>query len=140
MTASNLICQYTLPDDVVLTAEFICGDNPPTQDDPDAIIRCDESVLDDFDCDDVDAVADRMLREAVEKTNGRFPYFDGAHDSIVEWLMNIEPTPLSKRTKQIKKAESRRTRFPRVSSRQGISHRVIVSAIQLPNLARSLRT
>jgi hypothetical protein len=85
---ATLIYQYTLPDEVNIAVEFICGDASPTHTPPDIIVRCDESIAGDFDCDDVHAVVDRLIDETIDKTHGRFPsaYCD-LHAAIVARLM-----------------------------------------------------
>ena len=68
MTVANLICQYTLPDDVVLIAEFICGDGEVIYDSPDVVVRRAAAMVCDFDCDDVEALADSMIHEGIEQS------------------------------------------------------------------------
>ena len=88
MTVANLIYRFTYTDESVIALEFIFGDAAATGEDFNVIVGCDESIVGDFDCDDVHAVADLMIDEAIEKTNGRFPAdHDRVHDGIVERLM-----------------------------------------------------
>ena len=85
---ANLSYRYTYTDESVITVEFICGDAVPAQGDLSVIVRCDECTAGDFDCDNVHAVADRMLDDAREMTHGRFPADDDdLHNAIVERLM-----------------------------------------------------
>ena len=65
MTVANLIYRYTYTDDSVIAVEFICGNAAAIDDDFNVVVRCNESIAGDFDCDDVHAVADRMIEEAI---------------------------------------------------------------------------
>jgi len=88
MADANLVYRFTYSDESVIAVEFICGDGAAIDEDFNVVVRCNESSAGDFDCDDVHAVADRMIYEAIEKTYGRFPAVtDRVHDAIVERLM-----------------------------------------------------
>src|ERR1700722_20850143 len=88
MTHMNLIYRYAYTDESLIAVEFICGNAAALDEDFNVVVRCSESTAGDFDCDDVDAVANGMIEEAIEKTHGRFPAdHDDLHAGIVERLM-----------------------------------------------------